>query len=58
MFTKAQKQNLKFNHISIDDGLSQNAIVSICQDKYGFMWFGTENGLNRYNGYNITIGNL
>ncbi len=51
----AQKQNLKFNHISIDDGLSQNAIVSICQDKYGFMWFGTENGLNRYNGYNITI---
>ena len=51
----AQKQNLRFNHISIDDGLSQNSTVSICQDKYGFMWFGTENGLNRYDGYNITI---
>ena len=51
----AQKQNLRFNHISIDDGLSQNSITSTCQDKYGFMWFGTENGLNRYDGYNITI---
>ena len=37
----------------MDEGLSSNFAWSICQDKYGFMWIGTTNGLNRYDGHNI-----
>lgn len=47
--------NIRFQHITSDDGLSQNAVFSIIQDKYGFMWFGTEDGLNKYDGQHFTI---
>ena len=40
-----------FQNISIDDGLSQNSISCILQDRSHFMWFGSEDGLNRYDGY-------
>ena len=36
---------------SIEDGLSQSSIINIFQDSNGYMWFATENGLNRYDGY-------
>ncbi|MDX1482615.1 MAG: two-component regulator propeller domain-containing protein, partial [Woeseiaceae bacterium] len=42
---------MRFEHLTLDDGLSQSSVISIHQDATGFMWFGTENGLNRYNGY-------
>lgn len=42
---------IKFEHISIEQGLSQGTIFCIIQDNRGFMWFGTENGLNRYDGH-------
>ena len=45
--------NLNFRTIDIESGLSDNLIQNITQDKYGFMWFGTNNGVNRYDGYNI-----
>lgn len=44
-----------FAHLTIGNGLSQNHITAILQDRQGFMWFGTEDGLNRYNGYEFTI---
>jgi ligand-binding sensor domain-containing protein/serine phosphatase RsbU (regulator of sigma subunit) len=44
-----------FNHLTIEDGLSQSSVTCIFQDKKGFMWFGTQDGLNRYDGYNIKI---
>ena len=44
--------NLKFEHIS--EGLSQSTVTCIFQDKKGFLWFGTRNGLNRYDGVKFT----
>lgn len=41
------------NNITIDDGLINNEVTAIHQDKYGFMWFGTRGGLNKYNGYDF-----
>ena len=42
---------LRFDHISIEQGLSQSSVRVIFQDRIGFLWFGTEDGLNRYDGY-------
>ncbi len=42
-------------HISNKDGLSNSAILSICQDQEGFMWFGSCDGLNMYNGKNMKV---
>jgi ligand-binding sensor domain-containing protein len=46
-----QPLNLKFEHITSENGLPQNTIHGIAKDKYGFMWFGTWSGLCRYDGY-------
>jgi len=48
-------RTIHFKHISLDEGLSQNTIFSIFQDSKGFMWFATQDGLNKYNGYNFTV---
>lgn len=50
-----QDINLRFQHITSEQGLSQNTIDCIMQDSRGFMWFGTWNGLNRYDGYNFLV---
>jgi ligand-binding sensor domain-containing protein/signal transduction histidine kinase len=46
---------LRFEHLSIEDGLSQSSARVIFQDSRGFLWFGTEDGLNRYDGYAFNI---
>src|SRR5215211_1332762 len=46
---------LRFDHISIEQGLSQSTVQVIFQDSRGFLWFGTQDGLNRYDGYNFKI---
>jgi signal transduction histidine kinase/ligand-binding sensor domain-containing protein/CheY-like chemotaxis protein/AraC-like DNA-binding protein len=44
-----------FRHLTIADGLSQNSVSAILQDTRGFMWFGTKDGLNRYDGHNFLV---
>ena len=51
----AQNENIKFRHLSSDNGLSQNFVSCILQDQKGFMWFGTKDGLNRYDGYSFVV---
>src|SRR5262245_25526228 len=46
---------LHFQHYSVEDGLSQGTISTILQDHYGFMWFGTYDGLNRFDGITFTV---
>jgi ligand-binding sensor domain-containing protein len=50
-----QGQDINFKHLSVDHGLSNNFLYSILQDSKGFMWFGTEDGLNKYDGYRFTV---
>ena len=45
----------RFDHLGYEDGLSSSSISSILQDDYGFMWFGTQLGLNKYDGKTYTI---
>lgn len=44
-------KNLKFKHLSLEEGLSQSSVICVLQDHKGFLWFGTRDGLNRYDGY-------
>jgi GAF domain-containing protein/ligand-binding sensor domain-containing protein len=48
-------QDVTFKRLTLDDGLSQSSIYCTVQDAQGFMWFGTQDGLNRYDGYEIKI---
>ena len=46
--------NLRFNTLSVQGGLSHSTVNCILQDSHGFMWFGTDDGLNRYDGHDVT----
>jgi ligand-binding sensor domain-containing protein/two-component sensor histidine kinase len=54
-FSSNLAQEYVFRQIRIEHGLSQSTVYCIIQDKKGFLWFGTANGLNRYDGYNFQI---
>ncbi|MBN2103534.1 hypothetical protein JW835_05780 [bacterium] len=45
----------RFEHITVDHGLSESMVNAVIQDHMGFLWIGTDYGLNRYNGYNFKI---
>ncbi len=51
----AQTAAIRFENISTDQGLSQATVNTILQDQQGFLWFGTEGGLNQYDGYQFTV---
>ncbi|NJM94417.1 MAG: hypothetical protein HC842_06930, partial [Cytophagales bacterium] len=48
------KTDSRFSHLTVKDGLPHNNVLCIYQDSHGFMWFGTENGLSRYDGYSVS----
>lgn len=54
-YAYSQTQNVIFNKIGMEQGLSFNMITGILQDRQGYIWVSTWNGLNRYDGYNFKI---
>lgn len=54
-FSSAQIRDMKFEHLTIKDGLSHSAVGTIVMDDIGFMWFGTFDGLNKYDGYQFKV---
>lgn len=54
-FLYSQPNELKFENISIEHGLSQSTVHSILQDRQGYIWIATEDGLNRYDGYSFNV---
>lgn len=55
LISEAIAKEFVFEHISSNDGLSNNLVRDITQDKYGYMWFATSGGLNRFNGHSFEI---
>ena len=53
-FLKSNNNNFKFINYSVEDGLANNEVNAICQDKNGFIWIGTADGLNKFDGYTFT----
>ena len=51
----ADNENIRFQKIALEQGLSQEFVTSAFQDTEGFMWFGTQEGLNRYDGYQFKV---
>ncbi|MCJ8270184.1 MAG: hypothetical protein MJK04_12370, partial [Psychrosphaera sp.] len=46
---------LRFDQFSLKEGLSQASVLDILQDRQGFMWFATQDGLNRFDGYDFKV---
>ncbi len=53
--SKANSQAYYFRHYQVENGLSNSAVICTLQDSKGFMWFGTKDGLNRFDGYSFKI---
>jgi diguanylate cyclase (GGDEF)-like protein len=51
----AQPESARFTRLSVEHGLSQSSVLHILQDRKGLIWFGTQEGLNRYDGYRFTV---
>ncbi|RZJ56183.1 MAG: hypothetical protein EOO44_00395 [Flavobacterium sp.] len=54
-YFEASGQSYTFHHLRTNDGLSNSTVKSILKDNYGFLWIGTESGLNRYDGYGFKV---
>jgi ligand-binding sensor domain-containing protein/signal transduction histidine kinase len=54
-YPQTQTATLRFERISLEEGLSQGTINAIWQDSQGYMWFGTEDGLNKYDGIQFSV---
>lgn len=50
-----QGASARFSRLSVQDGLSQSSVETIAEDRYGFLWFGTQEGLNRFDGHRFIV---
>src|SRR4051812_8727000 len=50
----APARSLRFDQLNVEHGLAQESILAIAQDGDGFMWFGSQTGLSRFDGYRVT----
>ena len=51
----AAGEGSRFSHLGLDEGLSQMSVMKIYQDSKGYIWLGTRNGLNKYDGHSVTV---
>lgn len=51
----AQFESMRFEHLTVNDGLSQSSVNALAQDNRGYLWIGTQDGLNRYDGYRFDV---
>ncbi len=51
----SQENKIRLNHYTIRQGLSQSCVTCMAQDSLGFIWIGTQDGLNRFDGYNFSV---
>ena len=54
-FVVFSQQQIQFDHLGTNEGLSQSNVICILQDSRGFMWFGTGDGINTYDGYQFSV---
>ncbi|OJJ21075.1 hypothetical protein BKI52_10920 [marine bacterium AO1-C] len=55
LYAQVSTQDINFSTINSSQGLSQNTVNCVLQDRRGFLWFGTGDGLNRYDGYQFKV---
>lgn len=58
LFCNLNAQDFRFHHLTSEDGISQSEVYAFLEDSRGFMWIGTLDGLNRYDGYSIETYNV
>jgi ligand-binding sensor domain-containing protein/signal transduction histidine kinase len=52
---RAAPLSLRFEHLGVEQGLTQESVTFVLQDRHGYMWLATQAGLNRYDGYRMTV---
>ena len=55
LISQNQEEELKFKHYTSTDGLSQRSVMAILESKKGYLWFGTRDGLNKFDGKKFKI---
>ncbi|NWG29820.1 MAG: hypothetical protein HXY48_14995, partial [Ignavibacteriaceae bacterium] len=55
ILTEINAQNIPLGHFSVQEGLSNSFVNCLIQDRTGFIWFGTDDGLNRFDGYDVKV---
>jgi ligand-binding sensor domain-containing protein len=50
LYAQNPARGITFEHLTVEHGLSKNIVICLLQDRQGFMWFGTQDGLNKYDG--------
>ena len=58
LLSSVYASKIEFDRYTIDDGLSQNTVYKVFQDSRGYIWLGTQGGLDRFNGMNLNTTSM